>query len=346
MLRALLTVVYFLLGMSIGIWIFPELVIMADIELPKVIGNLFVYGAVGGMLFLAATAWSIPWLKTQVEKLEKIVLGRNITEIFFASIGMLFGLLVAVLLTLLINTFNIPVVNEIFPIISAVILGYLGFQVGLKKFGEVIDLFQKSSKSTESLSIKKLVDTSAIIDGRILDVLSTGFLEGEIIIPQFVLDELQLIADSTDHVKREKGQRGLDVLNQLRTESEFVSVRPVKYDKLDVDHQLIELANEINAAIITTDYNLNRVAQVHNIKVLNVNELQDSLKLMLAQGDIFKILITKTGKEKGQGVGYLEDGTMVVVDDADMYINELQKVQVTSILQTNSGRIIFTKLAN
>ena len=107
-----------------------------------------------------------------------------------------------------------------------------------------------------------------------------------------------------------------------------------------------ELANEINAAIITTDYNLNRVAQVHNIKVLNVNELQDSLKLMLTQGDIFKILITKTGKEKGQGVGYLEDGTMVVVDDADMYINELQKVQVTSILQTNSGRIIFTKLAN
>lgn len=346
MLRALLTVVYFLLGMSIGIWLFPELVIMADIELPKVIGNLFVYGAVGGLLFLAATAWSIPWLKTQVEKLEKIVLGRNITEIFFASIGMLFGLLVAVLLTLLINTFNIPVVNEIFPIISAVILGYLGFQVGLKKFGEVIELFQKSPKSTESISGKKLVDTSAIIDGRILDVLSTGFLEGEIIIPQFVLDELQLIADSTDHVKREKGQRGLDVLNQLRTESEFVSVRPVKYDKLDVDHQLIELANEINAAIITTDYNLNRVAQVHNIKVLNVNELQDSLKLMLTQGDIFKILITKTGKEKGQGVGYLEDGTMVVVDDADMYINELQKVQVTSILQTNSGRIIFTKLAN
>lgn len=346
MLRALLTVVYFLLGMSIGIWLFPELVIMADIELPKVIGNLFVYGAVGGLLFLAATAWSIPWLKTQVEKLEKIVLGRNITEIFFASIGMLFGLLVAVLLTLLINTFNIPVVNEIFPIISAVILGYLGFQVGLKKFGEVIELFQKSPKSTESISVKKLVDTSAIIDGRILDVLSTGFLEGEIIIPQFVLDELQLIADSTDHVKREKGQRGLDVLNQLRTESEFVSVRPVKYDKLDVDHQLIELANEIDAAIITTDYNLNRVAQVHNIKVLNVNELQDSLKLMLTQGDIFKILITKTGKEKGQGVGYLEDGTMVVVDDADMYINELQKVQVTSILQTNSGRIIFTKLAN
>lgn len=346
MLRALLTVVYFLLGMSIGIWLFPEVVIMADIELPKVIGNLFVYGAVGGLLFLAATAWSIPWLKTQVEKLEKIVLRRNITEIFFASIGMLFGLLVAVLLTLLINTFNIPVVNEIFPIISAVILGYLGFQVGLKKFGEVIELFQKSPKSTESISVKKLVDTSAIIDGRILDVLSTGFLEGEIIIPQFVLDELQLIADSTDHVKREKGQRGLDVLNQLRTESEFVSVRPVKYDKLDVDHQLIELANEINAAIITTDYNLNRVAQVHSIKVLNVNELQDSLKLMLTQGDIFKILITKTGKEKGQGVGYLEDGTMVVVDDADMYINELQKVQVTSILQTNSGRIIFTKLAN
>ncbi|CAD2071979.1 PIN/TRAM domain-containing protein [Phocicoccus pinnipedialis] len=346
MLRALLTVVYFLLGMSIGIWLFPELISMTDIKLPKVIGNVFVYGAVGGLIFLAATAWSIPWLKTQVEKLEKKVLGRNISEIFFASIGMLFGLLVAVLLTLLINTLDIPVVNEIFPIISAVILGYLGFQVGLKKFGEVLELFQKSPKTAQTVSVKKLVDTSAIIDGRILDVLNTGFLEGEIIIPQFVLDELQLIADSTDHVKREKGQRGLDVLNQLRSESEDVSVQPVKYDKLDVDHQLIELANDIGASIITTDYNLNRVAQVHDIKVLNVNELQESLKLMLTQGDVFKILITKSGKEKGQGVGYLEDGTMVVVDEADEYINELQKVQVTSILQTNSGRIIFTKLAN
>ncbi|MFC7286113.1 PIN/TRAM domain-containing protein [Phocicoccus pinnipedialis] len=332
--------------MSIGIWLFPELISMTDIKLPKVIGNVFVYGAVGGLIFLAATAWSIPWLKTQVEKLEKKVLGRNISEIFFASIGMLFGLLVAVLLTLLINTLDIPVVNEIFPIISAVILGYLGFQVGLKKFGEVLELFQKSPKTAQTVSVKKLVDTSAIIDGRILDVLNTGFLEGEIIIPQFVLDELQLIADSTDHVKREKGQRGLDVLNQLRSESEDVSVQPVKYDKLDVDHQLIELANDIGASIITTDYNLNRVAQVHDIKVLNVNELQESLKLMLTQGDVFKILITKSGKEKGQGVGYLEDGTMVVVDEADEYINELQKVQVTSILQTNSGRIIFTKLAN
>lgn len=342
MLRVLLTIVYFLLGMSLGIWIFPEVVMMLNLQLPKVIGNVFVYGAVGGLLFLAATAWSIRWFETQVKKVETKVLGRNILEIFFASIGMLFGLLVAVLLTLLINTLDIPVVREIFPIISAVILGYLGFQVGLKKFTEVIELFQKTSKSIYS---KKLVDTSAIIDGRVLDVLSAGFLEGEIIVPQFVLDELQLIADSTDHMKREKGQRGLDVLNQLREASDLVKIYPVQYDKLDVDQQLIELAKEVSGAIITTDYNLNRVAQVHNIRVLNVNELQDALKLMIVQGDVFKILITKSGKEPGQGIGYLEDGTMVVVDEGEGYINDLKKVEVTSILQTNAGRIIFTKLA-
>lgn len=282
----------------------------------------------------------MPYFVRGLKKVERKLLSRNITEIFFATIGMLLGLLFTVFITLLTNMLDIPVVREVIPLISAVVLGYLGYQLGLKKTTEILELFNRAPKNLT----KKLLDTSAIIDGRVLDVLKSGFLEGEIIIPQFVLDELQLIADSTDHLKRDKGQHGLDILNALQKQSDAVKVKTVKYDKLDVDQQLIELAKEENAAIITTDYNLNRVAQVHKVTVLNVNELTEAVQLNIHQGDTFEILITKSGKEDNQGVGYLTDGTMVVLDSGESFINETVLVEVTSILQTHSGRIIFTKL--
>ena len=174
-------------------------------------------------------------------------------------------------------------------------------------------------------------------------MVKTGFIEGELAVPQFVLDELQLIADSTDSMKRDRGQRGLEMLHDLQESSDNVNVQPVSYDKLDVDHQLVQLAKEENAALITTDYNLNRVCQVHNIKVLNVNELSDAIKLIIKQGDTLDIMVTKYGKEENQGVGYLEDGTMVVIEDGRKLVNQTVNVEVTSVLQTNSGRIIFTK---
>ena len=187
------------------------------------------------------------------------------------------------------------------------------------------------------------MDTSVIIDGRIVDIAETGFLEGEIIIPQFVLDELQLIADATDPVKREKGQRGLDMLNKLQEKNQNISIEAVPYDKLDVDQQLIDIAKEQNGAILTTDYNLNKICQLHDITVLNVNELSNAIKTVVVQGDVFELFISKTGKEENQGVGYLEDGTMVVVENGEQLINQTVKIIVTSVLQTNSGRIVFAK---
>lgn len=346
MLRYLLYILYFLCGVSLGVWLFPDLITVMPVDLPAILNNALVHALIGGLLFLIIFYWSIDKVEQLIRKGEGILLNRNLPEIIFATLGMVIGLVVAVLISLLLNTLNIPIVSEVISFALAIILGYLGFQIGMKKHSEVLELLpkQNNKEQTESLQgQKKLLDTSAIIDGRIVDVVKTGFIEGEISVPQFVLDELQLIADSTDSMKRDRGQRGLEMLHDLQESSENVKVQPVKYDKLDVDQQLVQLAKEENAALITTDYNLNRVCQVHNIKVLNVNELSDAIKLIIKQGDTLDIMVTKHGKEEDQGVGYLEDGTMVVIEDGRKLVNQTVSVEVTSVLQTNSGRIIFTK---
>ena len=238
-----------------------------------------------------------------------------------------------------------PLLKNTIPIVLAVILGYLGFQVGLKKREEIQSLlperFQGSKrKVTDAV---KLLDTSAIIDGRILNIVKCGFIDGTIIVPQGVLDELQLIADSTDGLKRDKGQRGLDILNELKKTGHPVKFHPGHDEIKEVDQLLVKMASESNASVITTDYNLNKVCQVQGIKVLNVNDLSEAIKPVVQQGDRFKLLITKAGKEENQGVGYLEDGTMVVLEHGKNFINQEKLVEVQSILQTSSGRIIFTK---
>ncbi len=346
MLRYLIYILYFLIGVSLGVWLLPDLISMLPVELPRFVDNVLIHGLLGGFLFLLLFFWSVPKVVALIGKGEGMIMNRNLPEIIFATLGMIIGLVVAVLISLLLNTLNIPIISEIISFALAVILGYLGFQIGMKKHTELLEIFPKQNtrQSGETMQgQKKLVDTSAIIDGRIVDVVKTGFIEGELVVPQFVLDELQLIADSTDSMKRDRGQRGLEMLNAMQDSDLHVTVQPIAYEKLDVDQQLIQLAKEEGAALITTDYNLNRVCQVHNIKVLNVNELSDAIKLVIRQGDTLDILVTKHGKEEGQGVGYLEDGTMVVIEEGRDLVNRTVSVEVTSVLQTNSGRIIFTK---
>lgn len=346
MLRYLLYILYFLCGVSLGVWLFPDLISVLPADLPAILNNALIHALAGGLLFLAIFYWSIDKVEQLIRIGEGIILNRNLSEIIFATLGMVIGLVVAVLISLLLNTLNIPIVSEVISFALAIILGYLGFQIGMKKHNEVLDLLPKQNVKEQNEGTpgqKKLLDTSAIIDGRIVDVVKTGFIEGELAVPQFVLDELQLIADSTDSMKRDRGQRGLEMLRDLQESSDNVNVQPISYDKLDVDQQLVQLAKKENAALITTDYNLNRVCQVHNIKVLNVNELSDAIKLIIKQGDTLDIMVTKHGKEEDQGVGYLEDGTMVVIEDGRKLVNRTVSVEVTSVLQTNSGRIIFTK---
>ncbi|CAM4300273.1 PIN/TRAM domain-containing protein [Lacicoccus alkaliphilus] len=346
MLKYLIYILYFLIGVSLGVWLLPDLFSILPVDFPVFLDNVLVHALIGGILFLLLFFWTVPKVESLISKGEGMIMNRNLPEIIFATLGMVIGLVVAVLISLLLNTLNIPIISEVVSFALAVILGYLGFQIGLKKHTEVLEILPKQNVKQSGERVqgqKKLVDTSAIIDGRIIDVVKTGFIEGELVVPQFVLDELQLIADSADSMKRDRGQRGLEMLKTLQDSGLDVTVQPVAYEKLDVDQQLIQLAKEEDAALITTDYNLNRVCQVHHIKVLNVNELSDAIKLVIKQGDTLDIMVTKHGKEEGQGVGYLEDGTMVVIEEGKNLINKTVSVEVTSVLQTNSGRIIFTK---
>src|SRR5690625_2767554 len=287
MLKYLLYVLYFLIGISLGVWLFPELAQVLPVAVPAIVGNVLVYGVLGGVLFLGLFLWNVPKFESIIRRGEGLIMNRNLSEIVFATLGMIIGLLIAVLISLLINTMDIPVFGDIIPFVLAVVLGYLGFQIGLKKFSEVLELLPKGGTQKDAGEAadgqNKFLDTSAIIDGRIVDVLKTGFVEGELIIPQFVLDELQLIADATDPIKRDKGKRGLDMLNALQELSKSVNIMPVAYEKLDVDHQLIELAKEEDGAVVTTDYNLNKICQLHQIKVLNVNELSDAIKMVRSE---------------------------------------------------------------
>ncbi len=201
----------------------------------------------------------------------------------------------------------------------------------------------ESLKRKEGVGIKKILDTSAIIDGRIADICATGFLEGPIIVPQFILHELQKVADSSDTLKRQRGRRGLDILERLRNDPDIeVTISEIDFPEIrNVDQKLLELAKRLNAKIITNDFNLNKLARVQGLKVLNINELANALKPVVLPGETMRVFILKEGKERDQGVAYLDDGTMVVVDNARKMIGRTIEITVTSVLQTTAGKMIF-----
>ena len=230
--------------------------------------------------------------------------------------------------------------------LMVVFLGYMGLVIGATK-GEwfeparIIAAFRDSSREQHY----KILDTSVIIDGRIADICETGFLDGTLVAPQFVLRELQQVADSSDALKRNRGRRGLDVLQKIQKMSN-VSVQIVETDFPDireVDLKLIELARRMSGKIVTNDFNLNKVAQLRGVPVLNINELANSLKPVVLPGETMKVFVIKEGKEAGQGVAYLDDGTMVVVDQAKKALGKTIEVSVTSVLQTTAGKMIFCR---
>jgi uncharacterized protein YacL len=191
----------------------------------------------------------------------------------------------------------------------------------------------------------KVIDTSCIIDGRIESLLGTGFIEGQILVPHFILQELQLVADAANDQKRVRGRRGLDILNRLREEyPDQISIHPIDYEEPQtVDAKLVRFAQEISATLLTNDYNLSKVATVQQVPVLNINDLVQAIRASYLPGDIIELKIRKEGKEPSQGIGYLDDGTMVVVEDGSEYVGDLVRVIVTSSLQTSAGRMIFAR---
>jgi uncharacterized protein YacL len=277
-------------------------------------------------------------------RLEQVSLKRLIG----AACGSVLGILGAFLMSLVLDKVVDPGPGASFLHLALLLwMAYVGLVVGAKK-GDMLNLAalggifggEKSSKKSF-----KILDTSVIIDGRIADIAETGFLDGVLVIPQFVLRELQLVADSADSMKRNRGRRGLDILQRIQkmahlnvqiVEDDFPAVR-------EVDMKLIELAKVYDCKVVTNDFNLNKVAQLHGVEVLNINELANTLKPIVLPGETMRVFILKEGKEYNQGVAYLDDGTMVVVDNAKKAISKTIDITVTSVLQTTAGKMIFGK---
>jgi uncharacterized protein YacL len=263
--------------------------------------------------------------------------------------GLILGLIMAKLVgdALSLAPIEDPNILNLTRVTLTLIFCYLGMVIGLRGKDEfnIIIPYVRLRRQDQAEAVT-LVDTSAIIDGRILDICKTKFLEGKIIIPKFVLRELQLIADSTDPIKRQRGRRGLEILHAIQKDGSLdITLHEEEFPETnEVDAKLVKLAKLLEAKIFTVDFNLNRVASFQGIKILNINELANALKPVVFPGEQMQIKLLKEGKEYNQAVGYLDDGTMVVVEDARKLIGQETKVVVTSVLQTQAGRMIFTKL--
>ncbi len=262
-----------------------------------------------------------------------------------AALGSILGIIGATLISLIINHMDLHEGARNFSqLLILILMAYVGLILGAEK-GEYLDLSVLGGFFSErgSRLSYKVLDTSVIIDGRIADICKTGFLEGTLVVPHFVLRELQQIADSADSIKRNRGRRGLEILEKVKG-APGITVQIVEKDYpevKEVDLKLIELAKELNAKIVTNDFNLNKVSQLRGVDVLNINELANSLKPVVLPGETMKVFILKEGKEYNQGVAYLDDGTMVVVDNARKMIGKTIATQVTSVLQTTAGKMIF-----
>lgn len=311
-----------------------------------------------GLIFFRLT----PAFKKQGNKmannLESDLQKMSANDIVMGTVGLIAGLIIAFLISQIYVGIKVPYLDVILNVITYIILGYLGIVIATKKGkdirGSLLNWRLSGSGSgkggkTKSDATPKILDTSVIIDGRIADIMKTGFIEGQIVIPEFVLVELRHIADSSDALKRNRGRRGLDILNKIQNEygvEIYNSTGEKSLDEIpEVDVKLLKLAQIMNGKVVTNDFNLNKVAGIKGVDVLNINELANTLKPVVLPGEEMILSLVKEGKENNQAVAYLDDGTMIVVEDGKRFIGQTIKVIVTSVLQTSAGRMIFAKPA-
>jgi uncharacterized protein YacL len=306
-----------------------------------------IIGIAAFLLFYISLNWIIVFLKKGISSFNQFLDGTSIEILLGGTAGLIIGVLVGV-----VSGYPISLISGVGNYLTIGIFffsGYIGLQIGARRAFDVVKLFpanaDKKKNIVDGRINYKVIDTSAIIDGRIYDVCLSCFLEGPLIVPTFVIEELQHIADSSDNIRRTKGRRGLELLSKMQKHAKINIdiIEANSYEEKDVDAKLICLCKEINASIVTNDYNLNKVAELQGITVLNFNELANAVKVIVFPGETMHISIIKEGKESGQGVGYLDDGTMVVVEDAYEDIGKDLEVMVTSVFQTAAGRMIFTR---
>ncbi len=315
-----------------------------------------VVGLIIGIILYIIGPWIIDKFKYIAKLMDKEISKYPQTDILLGSIGLIIGFIIAYLVGGLIN--SIPIVGGILTFVTYVFMGYLGIRIALKSKDDLFNINklsrlapsikEKNAKKEVKATPPKVLDTSVIIDGRIADICKTGFIEGKLIIPKFVLDELQHIADSSDDLKRVRGRRGLDILNIIQKELDIeVEISEAKFDDIpEVDSKLLKLAQVLGGKVVTNDYNLNKVAQFQGVEVLNINELANAIKPVAIPGEEMIVQVVKEGKEHSQGIAYLDDGTMIVVDGGKKHMGETIRVLVTSVLQTPAGRMIFGKPKN
>ncbi len=339
--RLLGALVYGVIGYELGIAL-TGTAQLTNWTAPTIWGPMF-----GGALL----GWYLaPWIVIAPAQAARDSLrGVPMADLMAGTVGLCAGLIIAALLAYPISRLPAPF-GPILPFVAVILFGYLGAAVLVLRRDDFLALIRGNTTKPEPRRAEAthprhalLMDTSVIIDGRVADIAETGFVPGELVVPRFVLNELQYIADSADALRRNRGRRGLEVLDRLQQNPDVVVnfVDDDPQDAQQVDDKLISLAREIGASVITNDYNLNRVARLQGVKILNINELANAVKSVFLPGEEMPIRIIQAGKEIGQGVGYLEDGTMVVVENGRQFLNQEVLVQVTKVLQTNAGRLVF-----
>lgn len=349
-LRILMFAVGFAAGYQLVGVSFAAIVAFAELEASVAtgIGVSILGGSVFGLIFYLITPRVVRIATSVNDWMVSALKAIPTQDIAVGVLGLIIGLLVGSLLSLAL--YRIPLVGRYLATAAALLAGYLGMSLMLNRKEEMTfltGLFSRQARAAERGNYRsaKILDTSVIIDGRIADIGAVGFLEGVVIVPGFVLEELRHIADSSDMLKRNRGRRGLDILNKMQKESK-IPVQVVEQDFeeiLEVDSKLVKLAKVMKGKIITNDYNLNKVCELRGVPVLNINELANAVKPIVLPGEEMVAQIVKDGKEPGQGVAYMEDGTMIVVEGGRRYMGDTIEVIATSVLQTAAGRMIFAR---
>lgn len=354
MVNRIVQLFFIVTGIGLG-WSYGEH-LFALIHVPSSTWITPVSILIGGLIGLTVGTFLVDPIVRWFHWLEDRLIKTPLLDLLSGIVGLLIGLAVAFVLTPAIE--RIPYVGIYVQFFVSILLGYLGFRIFFSRREEIVSLlpFLAQRVSRDKSGAKavqeenpfvgaKLLDTSVIIDGRIADLVQTGFLEGVLIIPSFVLEELQHIADSSDVLKRNRGRRGLDILNRVQKGLKVkVEVLETDFeDVAEVDSKLVKLAKQLDGKVVTNDFNLNKVCELQGVSVLNINDLANAVKPVVLPGEEIVVLVIKDGKEFGQGIGYLDDGTMIVIEGGREHIGNRLEVVVTSVLQTSAGRMIFAK---
>lgn len=364
MIKKILRGIISLLGCAIGYGVFVAIQFVYEL-LGTDLTELFTqaqidatglcFAIIFGIIFFRLAPSVGKHSKMVATSIESDLQGVPTNDIISGTFGLIIGFVIAFLVSQIYAGIQFMYLGTVLTVITYIILGYLGVVISTKRLKDVNVMWANRNKNVGagkgrnkfSDASPKILDTSVIIDGRIADIMKTGFIEGTIVIPEFVLLELQHIADSSDALKRNRGRRGLDILNKIQDEYGIEIYNTASEKALEeipeVDVKLLKLAQIMNGKVVTNDFNLNKVAGIKGVKVLNINELANTLKPVVLPGEDMNLFLVKEGKENNQAVAYLDDGTMIVVEDGRRYIGQTVTVTVTSVLQTSAGRMIFAK---